>query len=90
MVRNIKKEEKDKIHDFGAFNYSIEKMANILDWNPDDIRKLMQDKSSRFYQYYKAGKDKSDYVIDKKLFELALTGDLRALEEFETRRDNEQ
>jgi hypothetical protein len=34
------------------------------------------------------GKDLAEYVIDLKLFEMAKSGDIKALEKFETRKAN--
>lgn len=75
------------IVNFGAFIYTSEKMANIINWPVKDIIKLMNDKKSQFRKLYDKGRDTADYVLTLKLFELAQTGDLKALEEFENRRN---
>ncbi|HBL77729.1 MAG TPA: hypothetical protein DD458_21075 [Prolixibacteraceae bacterium] len=81
-------EQITQIHNFGAFNYPPEKMANIIDMTIEEIQTEIQNKDSDFYKYFNAGKDKADYVIDCKLFELAQTGDLKALEQFEDRKND--
>lgn len=75
------------IVNFGAFVYDPGKMANIIGWDETEITGLMKDKTSQFRKLYDKGRDTADYVLDLKLFELARTGDLDALEEFENRRD---
>lgn len=75
------------VQNCGAFNYDITKMANVLDQPEELIKKEMDNPDSEIVKNYRSGKDKCDYLIDKKLFDLALTGDLQALEEFENRKD---
>lgn len=87
MSRKINEETEDIIINFGAFGYQPEKMANILGWTFAEVDSEIQNKESSFYKLYAKGRDTADYVIDLKLFDLAKTGDLKALEEFEARRD---
>ena len=78
--------QKEMIINFGAFHYAPEKMALIIDLPIAEIIKEIKNKKSEFYRLYMEGKSKADYLIDKKLFELAKAGDLKALEEFEYRK----
>ena len=87
MARNITTPEKEVIINCGAFKFQPDKISNILDWPADEVTKLFNDKRSEFYQLIKKGRDTADYVLTLKLFELAQTGDLKALEEFENRRN---
>jgi len=86
----IAEEREEEVINFGAFSYSVEKMANILNLPEAEIKKAFADKSSRFHELYQKWVDMSDYAIDKKLFELAKTGDLKALEKFEERKRKRQ
>lgn len=86
MKFKIDKDTEEKIVNFGAFGYDIQKMANVLDWSPDEIRTALDEKKL-FWKLYQKGKDTADYVIDLKLFEMAQSGDLKALEEFESRKE---
>ncbi len=86
MVENRIKEQEDKIVTFGALNYSFQKMANVLGWELEEIELLMRDDESEFCKLYQQGADRADYLIDKKLFEMALAGDLKALQKYEMRR----
>lgn len=86
MARNITEHERDIIINLGAFQYPAAKMANVLGWTEAEVTAELTNTKSEFFKLYTSGKDKADYVIDLKLFELAQTGDLKALEEFENRK----
>lgn len=86
MVRVIDEEKIEHIINFGAFGYSARKMAIILEWPEDEIKGYLKDKDSTFYKAYYKGKETEEYMLDKKLFEMALSGDLEALERYETRK----
>lgn len=86
MVRNLTDEEKEKVINFGAFSYDPKKIANITGWNESDVAQSLKDPDSEFFALYQKGKDAADYVIDMKLFEMAKSGDLQALQKFEFRK----
>lgn len=86
MERSITEKEKDIIINSGAFNYEPLKIANILGWSAEEVTAFQKDIKSDFYKFYLQGKDKADYVIDLKLFELAQAGDLKAISVFEKRK----
>lgn len=85
MERFLEKEEIEKIINFGAFGYEEVRMSNILGWELEEVRMLMEDKNSEFSKNYAVGEDKAQYVIDMKLFEMASGGDMKALQKFEKR-----
>lgn len=87
-LMEIDKELKEKIINCGVFGYDEKKMANILDIDAAEIKKMLSNKKSEFYLLYEKGKDRADYVIDLKLFEMAKAGDLKALEKLEYRKIN--
>lgn len=89
MARNINDHDGDVIINCGAFNYQAPKIANILDWPVSEVENLLNDINSDLSKLYVKGKDRADYVIDLKLFELAQSGDLKALEEFENRKSQQ-
>jgi len=43
--------------------------------------------NSEFSQLLQKGRDMSDYVIDLRLFEMAKTGDIKALDKLEQRKN---
>lgn len=80
-------ELKEKLITCGACNYSLKKILLVLteeeaalvekDWHvPDSQAKV----------YYNKGKARADYLIDKKLLQLAQSGDLNAIKLLEDRR----
>jgi len=89
-MRNLTSEETDVIINLGAFQYPAAKMANVLGWTEPEVTAEFTNQKSEFYKLYTSGKDKADYVIDLKLFELAQTGDLKALDEFENRKSSRE
>lgn len=90
VERRIDEQDEEKIVNFGALNYTPAKMASILDWPEDEVDELMKDQKSRFSRLYHKGADLSDYLIDKKLFEMAKAGDLKALQQYEFRKKQQK
>lgn len=80
--RIISEQEEEKIVNFGALRYPAEKMANVLGWELGDVKNEMADTGSQFFLLYSKGKDISDYLLDKKLFELAKAGDMKAMDRY--------
>jgi len=82
----IEKETIEQIVNFGVFEYKPEKMASILGFTKQEIETEMKNKESDFYKFFQKGKDMADYVIDLKLFDMAKTGDIKALEKLDSRK----
>lgn len=82
----IGKDQEDQIVNFGVFGYDALKMANILDADESEIQKELEDETTFFNKLYQKGRDMSDYVIDLKLFEMAKSGDIKALDKLEARK----
>lgn len=82
----IKKEQEEQIVNFGAFGYKAPKIASILGFNEKDVISEMSNSKSELSILLQKGKDMSDYVIDLKLFEMAKTGDIKALEKLDLRK----
>ena len=85
MERLIEGELKEQIINFGAFGYTVKKMSYILMWDVSEVQALLNDVSSDFHKCYMKGEHTKDYVIDEKLFDMARSGDLKALSKFEHR-----
>ena len=67
--------------------YPISKILNILDLEDDaQFIKDFNNKNSDISKSYQKGVDKADFVLDLKLFKMASSGDLKALEKYELRR----
>jgi len=82
----ILKENEEQIINFGVFNYDALKIANILGLTETEIETEIKDKNSDLSKLLQKGRDMSDFVIDLKLFEMARSGDIKALEELEYRK----
>ena len=76
----------EQVINFGVFEYDSEKMSNILGFKKEEIDAQLKNTKSDFVKHYQKGRDLSDYVIDLKLFELAKTGDIKALEKLDLRK----
>lgn len=84
----ITNEMEEQIINFGVFGYNSQKISNILNISVDSINKELSNDKSNFYKLYQKGKDIADYVIDLKLFEMAKSGDIKALDKLEFRKRN--
>ena len=82
----ITEDQKDQIANFGAFGYSNQRMSFVLEVPENEIEEEMNDTSSNFYSLYMTGKTKADYVIDCKLFDMARSGDIKALDKLSSRK----
>ena len=83
----IKKEQEEQIVNCGAFEYDSHKLASLLGFDQKEVEASMKDKTSKLFQLLKKGKDTADYVIDLKLFEMAKSGDIKALEKIDARKN---
>lgn len=79
-------ETKEKIVTCGAFHFSAEKTAQVLS---DDIKEQasiaesIKDADSVERKLYDTGKTRAEYEVMNKLFELARSGDIQAVKEFD-------
>lgn len=76
-------ELKQKFYDFGALRYANKKMASILRTTIEDVTSMM---NGDLGECYESGSDAFDFAMDKKLMEMALSGDLKALQKIEQKR----
>lgn len=86
---NFTEEQQEAIRNFGALNYSAMKIISILAIPAEKIIEFKQsfsDTKGEVNQLIQQGKDGSEYIIDRKLLELAQNGDLKALETLEKRK----
>ncbi|MGR3221298.1 MAG: hypothetical protein ACUZ8H_15995 [Candidatus Anammoxibacter sp.] len=82
----IKKEQEEEIINFGAFEYGADKISSILGVAISEIEKDINNKKSKLFMLLKKGADMADYAIDLKLFDLARSGDIKALDKLESRK----
>ena len=84
----IKKEQEEQIINFGALDYDSRIIASLLGLDEEEVEAYLNNKESEFSKLFQRGKDMADYVIDLKLFEMAKSGDIKALEKLENRKWN--
>lgn len=82
----IKKEQEEQIVNFGVFDYNAKKIASILEVDVKEVQAEIENKTSLLCQLLQKGRDMADYVIDLKLFEMAKSGDIKALEKLNNRK----
>jgi hypothetical protein len=82
----IEKEQEEQIVNFGVFEYDAKKIASILGIDLKEVQAEIENKTSLLYQLLQKGRDMADYVIDLKLFEMAKSGDIKALEKLDLRK----
>lgn len=76
-----------KIVQMGTLGYPLSKIVNVLDIeNIDQFTQDFDNKKSKVFVSYKKGVDKADFIIDSKLFEMAKSGDLKALDQYSKRK----
>lgn len=83
MDRNLTSEEQEKVANCGAFGYDIKTMAVVLNIDSADLEKIMKDEKSEISILYKKGKILREYVLMTKLFEMAKSGDIKAMDKLE-------
>ena len=83
----FEKEEIEVIHTFGALQYNNQQIADVLGVSILDIEKEFKNIESQLSKAYKKGKAMADFQIHSRLFDLAKTGDFKALEKLEDLRD---
>jgi hypothetical protein len=75
------------LKNMGALGYPIERIISVMDIDdPELFKAQFENKDSDVAIAYKKGKDKAEYLIDIKLFEMATSGDLKAISVFESRK----
>lgn len=80
-------EETQKIlMDCGAFGYCAEKTAILSGLPLAEVEKALKFKDGEIWTAYYSGVVKSDYLLTKKLFEMAQAGDLQAMRNFEEKK----
>lgn len=72
----------NKIIDLGKLSYPLEKCLNILQLDSEketEFRKQFININSQVRKAYQIGVDLCDFEIDTKLYQLAKTGDMKAI-----------
>jgi len=76
-----------KMIQVGTLGYPLSKVVNVLEVDDFEVfKKDFYDENHIINLNYNKGLDKADLIIDSKLFDLAKSGDLKALEKYERRK----
>lgn len=79
----------EMLRNMGALGYPVEMVMSVLsipDRDRPSFIKDFNDPKSDIMMKYKEGSDQAQYSMDLKLFEMACSGDLKAMKELEIRK----
>lgn len=78
-------ENEEIIINCGAFGYKADVIASLLRIDLSVIENAMVN-DNQFIKLYKFGNDMANYKLDLKLFEMAKSGDIKAMQAFQAKR----
>lgn len=78
-------ENEEIIINCGAFGYKADVIASLLRIDLSVIENAMV-YDNQFIKLYKFGNDMANYKLDLKLFEMAKSGDIKAMQAFQAKR----
>lgn len=78
-------ENEEIIINCGAFGYKADVIASLLRIDLSVIENAMVN-DKEFIKLYKFGNDMANYKLDLKLFEMAKSGDIKAMQAFQAKR----
>lgn len=78
-------ENEEIIINCGAFGYKADVIASLLRIDLFVIENAMVN-DNQFIKLYKFGNDMANYKLDLKLFEMAKSGDIKAMQAFQAKR----
>ena len=71
----------------GTLGYPLSKILNVFDIQDEDqFKKDFYDETTKINKAYQKGVDKSEFLLDSKLFEMAKDGDIKAMDKLEFRK----
>jgi len=85
---DLSSEQKKMLKNMGALGYPPVKISSIMGFDLKEIESDLADVKSEFFKIYQEGNDMANYLIDLKLFEMAQSGDIKAIEKLEQRKKN--
>lgn len=83
---NISADQEEQIVNFGALEYDAKKISSILGLDLKLVEAELNNKDSQMSILLQRGRDMADYVVDLKLFDMAKSGDIKALEKLDYRK----
>lgn len=84
-MNNLTDEQKKMLKNMGALGYQADKISTIMKFDLAELKSQLEDKNSEISKLYVEGADFAAYIIDLKLFEMAQSGDIKAMDKLEKR-----
>jgi hypothetical protein len=84
-MNNLSDEQKKMLKNMGALGYQPDKISTIMKLDLLELKAQFDDKNSEVSKLYIEGADFAAYIIDLKLFEMAQSGDIKAMDKLEKR-----
>lgn len=85
-MNNLTEDQKKMLKNMGALGYPAKKISNIMKLDVSFLESQLSNQNSEIFKIYNEGADYASYIIDLKLFEMAQSGDIKAIEKMEKRR----
>lgn len=90
MARVLNEEEIKMMINMGALGYESSKIAILMDMDVSEVETGLKDPENTLYKAYKKGEYLSEYKIDLKLLEMAQSGDIKAMERIEQKKQTRE
>lgn len=84
MDSEMTEELRKSLLDFGALSYSVEQMGLVLGMSRVEVADMLQGGGQVVYDQ---GRARFRFALDRKIMELAMKGDLKAIEKLESRQN---
>jgi hypothetical protein len=84
----MKIENEEMVINMGLFHYDPRMIASLLGCEQSEVDKELANPKSQLCKLLQKGRDMGEYVIDLKLFDMAKSGDVKALDKLNIRIEN--
>lgn len=85
-MNKLTEEQQKMLKNMGALGYPPVKILNIMEFDKSEFDKEFKNENSEIKKCYNQGADYANYLIDLKLFEMAQSGDIKAIDKLEARK----
>ena len=86
QMNSLTEEQVAMLKNMGALGYQPSKIASIMELPFSFVSTEMENPDSIFFRIYRAGQDRANYLIDLKLFDMAQSGDIKAMDKLSERK----
>jgi hypothetical protein len=85
-MNKLTEEQSMMLQNMGALGYPVSKICSIMSFDREVFEKEFRNENSEIKKLYNKGVDYSGYLIDLKLFEMAKSGDIKAINKLDERK----